>query len=191
MSRRRVTATILALGTGLLAATGAPAPASAHPGSTVYRIELHVVTPIEILVPADFGKPIDGVTITAATGFDLVDASAPGGWTVRRDGSSAVFSGGTIPAEDPGRLFEIRGAATARGALIFPIRIHSPDGTETDYRGGPGSTDAGAVVYAGVTPRVPGSGGLHLRTIGAVALTAAGIAVAGVLLLRRRRAHVG
>ena len=206
MRRSRPTGAILALGRLVTAARGralpvagllvlAPlvgsAPASAHPGATVFQVGLGVATPIDILVPADYGLPITEVDITAAAGFRLDggDPPAHSGWRLARSRDTLVFTGDTIPADSPGPLFTVRGAATAKGMLVFPITTHSPDGTVMRYTGGPTSADAGAVVYAGVTPHIPGAGrGFPWKTVGGGLMIGVGVAgTAGLVAQRRRR----
>jgi len=187
MRRSRITSLILALWALALASPGALAPAGAHPGATVFRIDVGVVTPIPILVPADYGKPITTVDIAAPAGFRLDTAEAPTGWQEARTADVVAFTGGTIPANDPGQVFTLRGAATTKGMLVFPITTHSPDGTVQHYAGGPATPDAGAVVYAGATPAVPGSGRFPWRTAAGGAIVTIGVVGTAVILLRRRR----
>ena len=171
---------------GAVTAAHAP-PAEAHPGTTVYRIGVGTPANIGILVPADYGKPITEVDITAPSGFRLDGGEPPQGWRMSRSQATLAFTGGTIPADDPGAVFTLQGAARAQGVLIFPITTRSPDGTVMEYRGNPTAADAGAVVYAGRAPGIPGASGPRWKAIGGGALVAIGVVGTTVLVLRRRR----
>jgi hypothetical protein len=186
MRRSAFTGLILAC---LLVLIGS-SPVSAHPGSTVLTIDLHASTSIPIVVPADYGKPIDEVDIANAAGFDLQSAEPPAGWTVTRAGDTFVFRGGPITIDNEYAVFAVRGVATVKGRLLFAVTTHSPDGTVMRYTGGPGSTNAGAIVYAGVVPRQPTGGGASwVRIAGGIVI---GVGVMGtvVLAVRRRRTPV-
>ena len=52
-------------------------------------------------------------------------------------------------------MFAIRGTATAKGELLFPITTRDPDGSSMTYDGQPGTKNQGAIVYAGVVPHLP------------------------------------
>ncbi|HEY2429294.1 MAG TPA: hypothetical protein VGI06_10210 [Acidimicrobiales bacterium] len=182
MRRSAVTALILALCLVLLAST----PASAHPGATVFEITVGAPTSISILVPADYGQPITEVDIADAPGFELQGGETPGPpWTMARRGETLVFTGGSIPVNDPATLFTVRGVAPVKGELVFAVTTHSPDGTVMHYTGGPGTPDQGAVVYAGITPPFPGHHRFPWTTVAGVVILVAGAAGTGRLLLRR------
>ena len=166
--------------------------ASAHPGATVFTIQVGAPTSISILVPADYGKVIDEVDITDAAGFTLQAGEPPGGWTVQRDGATLVFSGGRIlPTVDGFAVFAIRGVAPGKGELLFPVTTHSPDGTVMHYAGGVGSPDQAAIVYAGITPHVPSKGGFPWLRVGGGAALGVGVVGTAYLLWRRRGQRPG
>jgi len=98
-----------------------------------------------------------------------------------------VFSGGEITLNDEFAVFAIRGTATRKGELLFPITTRDPDGSSMTYDGQPGTRNQGAIVYAGVIPHVPTKKGFPTQVAGGVV---AGIGAVGmvVILLRRRRA---
>jgi hypothetical protein len=154
----------------------------------VFTIQLGAPTSISIIVPADYGKAISEVDVTNAPGFDLQAGEPPKGWTVTRAGDSFVFSGGLI-ALNEFAVFAIRGVATTKGELLFPVTTHSPDGSVMRYSGQPGSTDAGAIVYAGVVPHLP-SRGVPWGRIGGGAVLGLGVLVTGLIVVRRRRQAV-
>jgi hypothetical protein len=166
-------------------------PASAHPGSTVLSIELHASTSIPIVVPADYGKPINEVDIANAPGFELQSAEAPDGWTAMRVGDTFVFKGGPITLETEYAVFAIRGVAGTKGELLFAVTTHSPDGSIMRYTGGRGTTNQGAVVYAGYVPGQPGSRGTPwLKIVGGV-IVVVGLVGTAVLIVRRRQPVTG
>ena len=166
-------------------------PASAHPGSTVLSVDLHVSTSIPIIVPADYGKPINQVDIANAAGFELQSAEAPAGWTATRVGDTFVFKGGTITLESEYEVFAIRGVATTKGVLLFPVTTHSPDGSIMRYTGGRGTTNQGAIVYAGFVPGQPGTRGTPwLKIVGGVVIVV-GLVGTTVLIVRRRQPVTG
>jgi hypothetical protein len=184
MARSRIIGAILALGAAaLLSAT----PADAHPGATVFEIKVGVVVPIEVLVPADYGKPISEIDISTAPGFRFAGAIAPAGWQASQTEALVRFTGGVIPAYSPGLVFTLRGSAAGKGELIFPVATHSPDGSVMEYTGGPGSKDAGVVVYAGETPTLPGSKPFPLKAVAGGVVAGVGVVGTGVLVIRRRR----
>ncbi len=186
MRRSAFTGLILAC---LLTLIGS-SPASAHPGATLFTIELHASTSIPIIVPADYGKPIDEVDIYDAPGFDLQSAEPPAGWTVTRTADTFIFRGGPITVDNEFAVFAVRGVATVKGRLLFAVTTHSPDGTVMRYTGGPGTTNQGAIVYAGVVPHQATAGGTSwVRIAGGVVI---GVGVVGTLVLavRRRRTPV-
>jgi hypothetical protein len=128
------------------------------------------------------------VDIEDAPGFELQSGETPGPpWVLARHGSTLVFTGGSIPINDPATLFTLRGIARSKGELVFAVTTHSPDGTVMRYAGGPGTRDQGAVVYAGVTPRFPGHHAFPWATAAGGALVAVGLVGTGAILLRRRR----
>jgi hypothetical protein len=179
-----LTGLILALWLTVFAST----PASAHPGATVFEISVGVPTSISILVPADYGQPITRVDIEDAPTFELQSGEPPGGsWVLQRHGSALVFTGGSIPVNDPATLFTVRGIARSKGELVFAITTYSPDGTIMRYAGGPGARDQGAVVYAGITPRFPGHHRFPWATTAGGALLAIGLIGTGATAVRRRR----
>jgi len=182
MRRSAITSAILACLLSVLWS----APASAHPGATVFTIQVKAPTSISILVPADYGKPITEVDVTDAPGFDLIAGEPPPGWKVVRTGDTLVFSGGVITIADEFAVFAIRGTATTKGELLFPITTRDPDGSSMTYDGQPGTKNQGAIVYAGVVPKLPGAHGFPTQVAGGVV---AGIGVVGtaLILLRRRR----
>jgi hypothetical protein len=181
MRRSVFTGCILACLLAILRSSGA----SAHPGATVFTIQLGAPTSISILVPADYGKPISRVDVTNAPGFDLQSGEAPPGWSLARDGDTLRFSGGPIPAYGYA-VFAIRGAAPAKGELLFRVTTTSPDGSVMVYDGQPGSTNQGAIVYAGVVPHLHTGAFPWVKVAGGVV---AGIGAFGtaVILVRRRR----
>jgi hypothetical protein len=183
--RSTVTGFILACLLGLLWSSAA----SAHPGATVFTIQVGAPTSISIVVPADYGKVIDEVDVQSPATFEQQSAEPPTGWTVAPRGGALTFTGGQI-APYSYAVLAVRGIARAKGELLFPVTTHSPDGTVMRYDGHLGSTNAGAIVYAGVTPHLPSKGGFPWLTVGGG--TAAGVGVAGTALLawRRRRAGV-
>jgi hypothetical protein len=162
--------------------------ASAHPGATVFTIQVGAPTSISIIVPADYGKVINEVDTTNAAGFDLQAGEPPPGWTVARRGDTLVFSGGQVlPGINGFAVFAIRGVALGKGVLLFPVTTHSPDGSVVRYSGGVGTANQGAVVYAGIVPHVPSKKGFPWITL--IGGLAAGVGVTGTayLLWRRRR----
>jgi hypothetical protein len=184
MPRRRIIGAILALVVTTLASE---APAAAHPGATVFQISVGVTTPITVLVPADYGQPISEIDIAAPHGFTLAGGEAPPGWLVTRQDDMLVFTGGVLPAFSPGLLYTVRGKATSKGRLIFPVTTRSPDGSHMHYAGPPGSPDAGVVVYAGETPALPGSAKFPTRTVAGGVIVAVGVGGTVLILWRRRR----
>jgi hypothetical protein len=186
MRRSAVTGLILAC---LLAVLGSSA-AAAHPGVTVFTIQVGAPTSISIVVPADYGKAIDRVEITDAPGFELESGQPPPGWTVTRAGQTLVFSGGRITIAEEFAVFAIRGVAPAKGELLFPITTHSPDGAVMRYDGQVGTPNAGAIVYAGITPHVPVKRGFPWVPLSGGLLLGVGVAGTGYLVWRRRRTEV-
>ena len=165
----------------------APTSAGAHPGAVgVFVIAVGVPTPIEVLVPADYGKPIDGVTLTAAPGFRIDSGTPPNGWTLTQTAGTLTFAGGVIPANTPGLLFGVKGTATTRGQMLFPVTTHSPDGSVMHYTEGPGSKNAGVIVYAGVAPRLLPRGTFPWKTVAGGVIVGVGVAGTGVILWLRR-----
>ena len=169
----------------LLAAVGS-SPASAHPGATAFTIQVGAPTSVSILVPADYGKPIDRVEVTIAAGFDLEVAEPPAGWHANQNGTTVVFSGGLIP---PNQfvVVALRGVAPHKAELVFPITTGSPDGSVTRYTGGLGTTNQAAIIYAGFTPKQPHSGGTSWIRISGAGLLVVGVGGTAALALRRRR----
>jgi hypothetical protein len=186
MRRSAVTGLILAC---LLAALWSSA-AAAHPGATVFTIQVGAPTSISIVVPADYGKVIDRVEITNAPGFQLEAGEPPPGWTVTRTGDTLVFSGGRITLDNEFAVFAIRGVAPTKGRLLFPVTTHSPDGTVMRYDGGVGTPNQGAIVYAGITPHVASQKGFPWIPLFGGIFLAVGVAGTGYLLWRRRRTAV-
>jgi hypothetical protein len=190
MRRSALTGLILACLLAVVPSSGA----SAHPGATVFTIQVGAPTSISIIVPADYGRAITEVDVTGAAGFDLTAGEPPAGWTVAQRGQVLVFSGGEIlPSSNSGfAVFAVRGVARGKGELLFPVTTHSPDGTVMRYNGGLGSTNAGAIVFAGITPRVPSKRGFPwLTALGALALGVGVIGTAYLAWRRRRRAKQG
>jgi uncharacterized protein YcnI len=183
MRRSAFTSLILACLLTLLGSSGA----SAHPGATVFTIQLGAPTSISILVPADYGKAIDEVEVRNAPGFSLLSGEPPSGWTLVRAGNTLVFSGGPITPYGYA-VFAIRGSAPTKGELLFQVTTHSPDGSVMRYDGQPGTTNQGAIVYAGMTPHLPGRSGFPWIRVTAGVVTGAGVAGTALILLRRRRA---
>ncbi len=181
---------ICALGPALVATLASVVlvaePAGAHPGSTAPSIAVGVVTPIGVLVPADYGQPIVEVDIAAAPGFSLVGGEAPSGWTATRTGSAVVFTGGTIPADNPGLVFTVKGSAPTAGRLVLPVTTHSPSGTVMHYTGGIGSRDAGAVVDAGSAGATRSSGSFPWKGLAGGAVVGVGVVGTAVAMRRRR-----
>jgi hypothetical protein len=188
MRRARITGAILALGLALLVSVGA-LPASAHPGAIVFQIKkLGVTTSIPVLVPADYGKDINDIEITAPAAFRLTGGSPAAGWKLTQTAETLVFTGGLIPANSPGDLFTVTGVALAKGQLIFPVTTKGPDGSVMHYTGGPTSIDAGVVLYAGDSvPSLPGAHKFPVKAVGGGVIVGIGVAGSIVLLLRRRR----
>jgi hypothetical protein len=181
MRRSALTGFILACLLTVLWSSGA----SAHPGATVFTIQVGAPTSISVIVPADYGKAINEVDITDAPGFTLEAGEPPAGWHVAQVGNTLVFSGGEITLADEFAVFAVRGVARGKGELLFPVTTHSPDGSVMRYTGGVGTTDQGAIVYAGVTPHVPSKKGFPwLTLLGGLAL---GIGVIGTAYLAWRR----
>ena len=166
-------------------------PASAHPGSTVLSINLHASTSIPIVVPADYGKPISEVDIDNAPTFDLQSAEPPDGWTATRVGNTFEFKGGPITLETEYAVFAIRGVASTKGELLFPITTRSPDGYVMRYTGGRGTTNQGAIVYAGYVPGQPGSKGTPWLKIAGGVIVVVGLVGTIVLIVRRRQPVTG
>jgi hypothetical protein len=182
MRRSAFTSLILACLIDLLWSTGA----AAHPGATVFTIQLGAPTSISILVPADYGKPIDEVDVTNAAGFDLQSAEPPTGWKLTRNGDTLVFSTGLITPYGYA-VFAIRGVAPTKGELLFPVTTHSPDGSVMRYDGQPGTKNQGAIVYAGIIPHLPGKGGFPWLKVTGGGVAAVGAGGTALILLRRRR----
>lgn len=153
----------------------------------MFTIQTGATTSISILVPADYGKPITEVDVTDAPGFDLVAGEPPPGWKVVRHGNMLVFSGGEITLADEFAVFAIRGTATVKGELLFPITTRDPDGSSMTYDGQPGTKNQGAIVYAGVIPHLPTKHGFPTQVAGGVVAGVGAVGMA-VILLRRRRA---
>jgi hypothetical protein len=166
------------------------AAASAHPGATVFEIQVGVPTSISIIVPADYGRAINEVDITDAPGFTLQSGEPPAGWKVAMNGDTLVFSGGEITLQTEFAVFAIRGVAQAKGELLFPVTTRGPDGSVMHYTGGVGTTNQGAIVYAGVTPHVPSKNGFPWITLLGGLAAGVGVAGTGYLLWRRRRMEV-
>jgi len=183
MRRSAFTSLILACLLTLLWSSGA----SAHPGATVFTIQLGAPTSISILVPADYGKPIDEVDVTDAAGFDLLAGEPPPGWTLLRNANTLVFSGGPITPYGYA-VFAIRGSTATKGELLFEVTTHSPDRSVMRYDGQPGTTNQGAIVYAGMTPHLPTKSGFPWLKVSGGAVAAVGVAGTAVILVRRRRA---
>ena len=123
MRRSALTSLILACLLTLLWSSGA----AAHPGATVFTIQLAAPTSISILVPADYGKPIDGVDVTDAPGFDLLLGEPPAGWKLVRTGDTLAFTGGPIAPYDDA-VFAVRGTAPVKGELLFTNQVDADDG---------------------------------------------------------------
>jgi hypothetical protein len=154
----------------------------------VFTIQVGAPTSISILVPADYGKAISEVDITDAPGFTLQAGEPPPGWTVARQGDTLVFSGGEITLQSEFAVFAIRGVAQGKGELLFPVTTRSPDGSLMRYTGGVGTSDQGAIVYAGVTPHVPSKKGFPWLTV--MGGSALGVGVVGTAYLWWRRRHL-
>ena len=153
----------------------------------MFQIQVGAPTSISILVPADYGKAINEVDITNAAGFTLQGGEPPPGWTVQRHGDTLVFSGGQITLADEFAVFAIRGTAPGKGELLFPVTTHSPDGSVMRYTGGVGTSDQGAIVYAGITPHVPSKKGFPWLTVAGGVVLAVGVLGTAYLAWRRRR----
>jgi hypothetical protein len=186
MRRSALTGFILACLLALLWAGGA----SAHPGATVFEIQVGPPTSISIIVPADYGRAINEVDITDAPGFTLQSGEPPAGWKVAFDGDTLVFSGGEITLQDEFAVFTIRGVARAKGELLFAVTTRGPDGSVMHYTGGVGTSDQGAIVYAGVIPHVPSKKGFPWITLLGGSALGVGVVGTGYLLWRRRRVEV-
>jgi hypothetical protein len=161
-------------------------PAWAHPGATAFTIQVGAPTSVSILVPADYGKPIDRIAVTVPAGFELQAAEPPAGWHASQSGPTVVFSGGVIPANQFA-VVALRGVAPHKATLVFPITTGSPDGSETRYTGGLGTPNQAAIIYAGFTPKQPHGGGVPWTPVAAAALLAVGIGGTAALTVRRRR----
>jgi hypothetical protein len=182
MRRSAFTSLILACLIAVLRSSGA----SAHPGATVFTIQLGAPTSISIVVPADYGQPIDEIDVSNAAGFDLQSAQPPAGWKLTRTGDTLVFSAGLITPYGYA-VFAIRGVAPTKGEFLFPVTTHSPDGSVMRYDGQPGTKNQGAIVYAGIIPHLPGKGGFPWLKVTGGGVAAVGVCGTALILLRRRR----
>ena len=153
----------------------------------MFTIQLGAPTSISILVPADYGKPINEVDVTDAAGFDLLAGEPPPGWTLLRNGDTLAFSGGPITPYGYA-VFAVRGSTVTKGELLFQVTTHSPDGSVMRYDGQPGTANQGAIVYAGMTPHLPSKSRFPWLKVSGGAVAAVGVAGTAVILLRRRRA---
>ncbi len=155
--------------------------AGAHPGATAFSVKVGVTSQVLLLVPADYGKPIDRIDIDVPATYHLVGAgTVTQGWQVTHTGTAVSIFGGTVAANDSA-VFSITGEATAKGQLIFPVTTHSPDGTLMHYTGGPGTRDAGIVLYANTS-----SSRSWTRYLIVIGITVLAILTVGLLVIRRR-----
>lgn len=133
-----------------LAALGGPA-ARAHFCATPVEIGVGEPASVTIGVAAE-EKPITRVDVGIPAGFELEEVTDSPGWTSEETSSGLTFTGGTIPPFGCS-YFTVRGKATKKAALAFPLDLHADDGSVREYRNRElGAQYAAQLVYAGVEP---------------------------------------
>jgi hypothetical protein len=128
---------------------------------------------------------VDGVTIRVPDGFDLADAVAPPGWSVRRDGTTVRYAGGLVKPLECGQ-FTLHGTARRHATFTFPVSLHYTDGSQRTLNGTKlGDPDSGQIVFAGTSPDAEPSPGRRPWQVGlVVGAVAAGVALTALLVRR-------
>jgi uncharacterized protein YcnI len=93
------------------------APAAAHVVATPTYLPSQSSKTITFEAPNERSKPMTGFTVTAPEGLVIHHASPVEGWTATADGTSATWSGGSLPPKQTAR-FEIALKADVQPGLV-------------------------------------------------------------------------
>jgi uncharacterized protein YcnI len=192
----RRTAAILALGLALtgIAPLIQPTPASAHSCGLPSHFDVGAVGNLTIGAAAE-ARPVVQVDVAVPKGFELQSVVPTPGWSSATSPGQITFKGGPIQVFTCA-FFTVTGLVPKKGILAFDITTHAQDGTVTRYVSrDPTNLYAAQLVLAGVDPatlipsdKPPGSKGHAVLVAVGIAILLAGAAVAGVIVVRRRRA---
>jgi hypothetical protein len=132
-----------------------------------------------------------GVDLVVPASFRIEHATPPKGWTATIAGQQVHYRGAGI-ATGGFALFSVRGTATVRGKLRFPVTTRAADGTAREWNDVPGQgVRPPPIMFAGVDPTVTSTSGSSLAQWVGLALVAGGVvALAGWWLRRRRLVEV-
>jgi hypothetical protein len=164
--------------------TGALGPAAAHSCSRPVEVPVGEPTVVSIAVSAE-AEPVVQVAARIPDGFTVESVTKTGSWQAEQDGATVRWRGGSVIAFGCDYL-SVRGTATEKGRLVFPVTTTTADGTIRELRStDPADEDAAQVVFAGVPVGTGDGGGSSSGIVaGAAAITAVLIGT-GVWAARR------
>jgi LPXTG-motif cell wall-anchored protein len=164
----------------LVAAGGAAlilvAPAAAHVVASPAFLSSGATETIELSVPNERDTPMASFVVTAPAGLEIVQAEESEGWNAAVEGTTATWSGGSLPAK-LSETFGLRVMAIAEpGALDLDAEQRYADGTVR--------WPVTLTIVPGTPSSDAGSSSLVVVVIVGVGLL---VTTAIVLLARRRR----
>jgi hypothetical protein len=177
-------AAILAFATGISVSLAGAPPAGAHVCSNAIQVPVDRQSTVTVGVPAE-AIAVVRVDVGIPKDFRLSEVIGAQFWTGKRVGEVIRFEGGPLAPYSCGYL-SIKGTATEKGKLVFPLTLQLEDGTTDRFTSEFLNDPRGAqLVFAGVQPKESdylggeeSGGGSSLGLAGGILV---GIGVAGVL----------